>query len=91
MSQIAKLAIMGPVAAVVSGCRYVASCMQIFCSAILAGVRLAPTVQQTAMEAGSQVRDAEQHHKVSWTAVEMPCRLHRQSLKGAGYKHLHLS
>ena len=91
MLQIAKLAIMGPIAAVVGGCRYTASCMQVFCSAILAGARLAPTVQQTAMEAGSQVRDAEPNHKVSCTAVEMFCRLHEQSLKRAGYEHLRLS
>ncbi|MCJ1354298.1 MAG: hypothetical protein MMC33_004286 [Icmadophila ericetorum] len=55
---VAKLAVTGPVAAVVSGVRYAASCAQVLGAAILAGARVAPSVQATAMEAGSQVCEA---------------------------------
>ena len=58
--QVCKLAIIGPAAALANGCRYVWSCMQLVWGALLAGARLAPTVQQTAMDAGSQVSFVKQ-------------------------------
>ena len=54
-SQVAKLSITGPAAAVVTAVRYLASCLQVFWAAFIAGARLAPSVQQSAIEAGSQV------------------------------------
>lgn len=54
-SQVAKLSITGPAAAVVSAVRYLASCLQAIWAPVIAGAHLAPSVQQSAMEAGSQV------------------------------------
>ena len=63
----AKLSITGPAAAVVSAVRYLASCLQVFWAAIFAGARLAPTLQQSAMEAGSQVFCSNVLHIVTKT------------------------
>ncbi|CAL5219001.1 g756 [Coccomyxa viridis] len=52
--KVAKLAITGPVTAVISGVRYAASCTQVFGTTVLAGARVAPSMQATAMEASSQ-------------------------------------
>lgn len=63
----AKLSITGPAAAVVSAVRYLASCLQGFWAVILAGTRLAPSVQRSAMEAGSQVFCSNVLHIVNKT------------------------
>ena len=52
------MAITGPVAALISGVRYAANGMQVFGATLLAGARVAPSVQATAMEASSQVDQA---------------------------------
>ena len=52
------MAVTGPVAAVASSVRYAASCLQVLGATVLAGARMAPSVQATAMEASSQVCQA---------------------------------
>ena len=78
-----KLAITGPVTAVISGVRYAASCTQVFGTTVLAGARVAPSMQATAMEASSQVCQASHTaflrltkiplHRIPWWDNALQC------------------